>query len=382
MLETFNTTASNATGSMSGSIVDIQPMANGLESWIALHTGFGAVSSDLLTAAIILAIFAIISQLARHIVTGVMPHLVSKTESTLDDEILTAIKGPIQVLVIVIGAYLASKTLNEMPPEISDLLDKLATIALILVAAYFISNLISAVMRWYMHDIAPKTDSDLDDHLMPFLQKFIVVAVYVVAMVMIIGLFTPITPLIAGLGVFGIAIALAAKEMLSNLFGAVAILTDRPYKIGDRLMIKGIGMGDVTDIGMRSTRIKTTDNRIVVIPNEMMANSRIVNVSQPDAKVRVTLKVGVSYTSDIDKACTIMEQLAVETQAVSIEPGPRAYVSQLSDFSVEITLLVWIDSYREDRGIPDMIYRSILSRFKEEGIEIPYPVMTVLPKKP
>ena len=378
MLETINTTASNAT---SGSIVDIRPMADGLESWIGLHMGVGAVISDLLTAAVILAIFAIISQLAKHIVTDVMPHLVSKTESTLDDEILTATKGPIQVLVIVIGAYLASKTLNEMPQAISGLLDKLATIALILVGAYFVSNLIIAVMRWYMHDIAPRTDSDLDDHLMPFLQKFMVAAIYVVALVMIIGLFTPITPLIAGLGVFGIAIALAAKEMLSNLFGAVAILTDRPYKIGDRLMVKGIGMGDVSDIGMRSTRIKTTDNRIVVIPNEMMANSRIVNVSQPDAKVRVTLKVGVGYASDIDRACAIMEQSAAETQSVSSEPKPRAYVSQLSDFSVEITLLVWIDSYMEDLDTPDMIYRRILSRFKEEGIEIPYPVMTVMPKK-
>ena len=236
MLETINTTASNATGSMSGSIIDIRPMADGLEHWIALHTGLGMVSSDLLTAAIILVIFAILSQLAKYFVKDVMPHLVSKTESTLDDEILTAIKGPIQVLVIIIGVYLASKTLNEMPPEISGLLDRLATIALILVGAYFISNLISAIMRWYMHDIAPRTDSDLDDHLMPFLQKFMVAAVYVVALVMIIGLFTPITPLIAGLGVFGIAIALAAKEMLSNLFGAVAILTDRPYKIGDRLL--------------------------------------------------------------------------------------------------------------------------------------------------
>ncbi len=378
MLETINTTASNAT---SGSIVDIQPLADRLEGWIGLHTGIGAVGSDLLTAAIILAIFAIISQLAKHIVTDVMPRLVSKTESTLDDEILTAIKGPIQVLVIVIGAYLAAKTLNELPSGVVELLDKMATIAVILVGAYFTSNLIVAVMRWYMHDIAPRTDSDLDDHLMPFLQKFMVAAVYVVALVMVIGLFTPITPLIAGLGVFGIAIALAAKEMLSNLFGAVAILTDRPYKIGDRLMIKGIGMGDVSDIGMRSTRIKTMDNRIAVIPNEMMANSRIVNVSQPDAKVRVMLKVGIGYASDIDRACTIMEQSAVETQAVSKEPKPMAYVSQLSDFNVEVTLLVWIDSYNEDMDTIDTIYRSILSRFKGEGIEIPYPVMTVMSKK-
>lgn len=386
MLETINATASGVTandtaGSTLGSVISVQRQADWLEGWISAHMGFGALGSDLLAALIILTVFVVISQLAKHFVTDVMPHLVAKTESTLDDEILSAIKGPIQVLILITGLYLACKTLNDLSLGIVGILDVLVTIALILVGAYFVSNMVSGLLRWYMHDIAPRTDSDLDDHLIPFLQKFAVAAVYIIALVMIIGLFTPITPLIAGLGVFGIAIALAAKEMLSNLFGAVAILTDRPYKIGDRLLVKGIGMGDVTDIGMRSTRIKTVDNRIVVIPNEMMANSRIVNVSQPDAKVRVTLKVGVGYAADVDRACAVMEQIAAETPAVSKEPRPRAYVSQLGDFAVDITLLAWIDQYREDLNIPDQIYRQVLSRFKAEGIDIPYPVMTVKPKK-
>lgn len=387
MFETVNVTASNGSASATsevgtalGGLIDVQPIADGLERWISANTGLGIFGSDLLAAAIILSAFLIVSQLAKHLVTDVMPYLVSKTESTLDDEILNAVKGPIQVLVIIIGIDLAIKTMNDLSLGIVDVLDTLASIALILIGAYFVANLISAMLRWYIHDVAPKTNSDLDDHLIPFLQKFMVAAVYVIALVMIIGLFTPITPLIAGLGVLGIAVALAAKEMLSNLFGAVAILTDRPYKMGDRLLIKGIGMGDVTDIGMRSTRIKTIDNRIVVIPNEVMASSRIVNVSQPDSKVRISLKVGVGYASNVDLACAIMEQIAAGTPSVSKEPAPRAYVSQLGDFAVEITLLAWIDSYREDLNTPDTIYRAILSRFKAEGIDIPYPVMTVMPR--
>ncbi|MCD1294431.1 mechanosensitive ion channel family protein [Methanocella sp. CWC-04] len=337
--------------------------------------------ADLMAALLIVAIFLILSEIVKRIVLDVAPHLVSKTKSTLDDEILSVIKGPIQVIVIVAGIYLAFKTINHMPVNAITMLDRLSAIVLILLCAYVVSNLIKGIIKWYVTDVAPKTNSDLDDHLMPFLRKFLVVLVYSIAVIMIIGQFgVEITPLIASLGVVGIAVALAAKESLSNLFGAVAILTDRPYKVGDRLILPSIGQGDVLDVGLRSTRIRTMDNRVVIVPNEEMARSKIVNMSQPSSKVRVTIKVGISYRSDVDKACAIMERIASELPQVSKEPGPRAYVSALGDFSVDITMLVWIDSYREDLSVPDVIYRKVLARFKEEGIEIPYPIKTVIPK--
>jgi MscS family membrane protein len=183
-----------------------------------------------------------------------------------------------------------------------------------------------------------------------------------------------------GLGVFGVAIAFAAREALSSLFGAFAILADRPFKAGDRLYLEGIGPGDVVDMGMRSTRIKATDNRIVIVPNQSLALGRIVNLSQPDSKVRLELKAGISYGSDADKACAILERIASETPSACREPKPRAYVSELGDLAVAITLLVYADSYREEWAVPDAIYRNALEAFKKEGIEIPYPTVTVLPR--
>lgn len=379
MLETAANGSINVTGTL-GSAININPWADGLERWIAARTGLSLGISDIATAIIIFVAFLILSEIARHIVTDIAPHLVSKTGSTLDDELLKALKGPVQILIVVIGLYLACKTLNNLPSVIIDALDKLASIAIILVGAYFVANLVSALIQWYVNDLAPKTGSDIDDHLMPFLRKFLVVAIYVIALVMIIGLFTEITPLLAGLGVFGIAIAFAAKEALSNLFGAFAILTDRPYKEGDRLFVKGIGTGDVMEMGMRSTRVKTADNHIVIIPNERMAAGRIVNLSQPDKKIRLELKFGVGYAADTDKACSMLEQIARETDSVSQLPKPAAYVSELGDFAVAISLLVWIDSYKSDLDVADSIYRKALVAFKKGGIEIPYPTMTVKPK--
>jgi len=361
--------------------VNVDPLVNTVQTFISAHTGVSAFYADLLTAALVLALFLVLSELARYFVVHVAPRLVRGTKSSLDDEILKAIRGPIRVMIVLIGVYFASKSLDDLSSSIVEMLDTMATVVLILVAAYLVSNLVKAMLRWYSRDVAPHTGSDLDDHLIPFLEKLITAVIYVIALLLIMSLFgIEITALVASLGVAGIAVALAAQETLSNVFGAFAILTDRPYKVGDRLLIQGIGQGDVMDIGLRSTRLKSRNDEIMVIPNQQMAGSEIINLSMPDSRLRVLIKVGISYKADVDRACAIMEEIARGNGAVTKEPVPRAYVSALGDFAVEITMLVWLVDYMKDYVVPDQIYRQILVKFREADIEITYPVMTVLPK--
>jgi MscS family membrane protein len=373
---------SNATdlAPLTGS-VNIDPLANAIQTFIAANTGLNNFYADLITAALVFTVFLALSEAARYFVIYVAPRLVTSTKSSLDDEVLKAIRGPIRLLIVLIGLYLALKTLDRLSSSIIETLDMLATIILILVAAYFVSNLVKAGLRWYSRDVAPRTGSDLDDHLIPFFEKLLTAVIYIVGLLLILGRFgIEITALVASLGVAGIAVALAAQETLSNVFGAFAILTDRPYKVGDRLLIPGIGQGDVTDIGLRSTRIMTRNNEVLVIPNQQMAGSEIINLSMPDAQLRLQIKVGISYKADVDKACAIMEEIGRSCPSVAAEPKPAAYVNELGDFAIGITMLVWITEYRQDYSVPDQIYRQILVRFKEENIEITYPVITVIPK--
>ncbi|OPY28067.1 MAG: Large-conductance mechanosensitive channel MscMJLR [Methanocella sp. PtaU1.Bin125] len=359
----------------------VDPLVNNIQDLISTYTGLNSFYADVITAVLIIAFFLVLSEAARYFVTSVAPRLVKGTKSSLDDEVLKAIRSPIRVLILLIGVYLALKTLDNMSLSIVETLDMVATIALILVAAYFVSNLINAALRWYSRDVAPHTDSQLDDQLIPFFGKVITAAIYILALLMILSRFgIEITALVASMGVAGIAVALAAQETLSNVFGAIAILTDRPYKVGDRLLIPGIGQGDVTDIGLRSTRIVTRNNEVLVIPNQQMAGSEIINLSMPDSHLRLKIKVGISYKSDVDRACAIMEEIARACPTVAQEPKPAAYVNELGDFAIGITMLVWIGEYRQDYSVSDQIYRQILTRFRAENIEITYPVMTVIPK--
>lgn len=371
-----------ASGAVNSTADGAEIFADSVESIITGATGLSPAVADIVAAVAIIIIFFSLSLCSKWVVRNIVPHFVSRTGSTLDDEILKAADGPLQTLFAFTGLYLASKTVNNLSTGLTSMLDTLATVAVTLVGAYFVSNLISAFIRWYINDVAPKTESDLDDHLLPFVNKLLIAGVYAVAALMVMVEFgVQITPLIASLGVMGIAVAFAAKESLSSIFGAFAIMTDRPYKVGDRLILPGVGQADVLDVGLRSTRIRSLDNRIVIIPNEDIARSRIVNMSKPDSKVRVTVNIGISYRSDVDRACEILEEIAMSMPEVSREPKARAYVSSLDEFSVNIMLLAWIESYRNDLLVPDSIYRETLERFEKEGIEIPFPIVTVQPKQ-
>ncbi len=213
----------------------------------------------------------------------------------------------------------------------------------------------------------------------PFWAKSVGVIVFILATLMAISAMgIEITPLIATLGVGGIAVALAAQEMLSNVFGAISILSDRPYKVGDRIAMTDGLLGDVVEIGLRSTRVKTLDGRITVIPNADISKSMIINYSQPDPKLRYNIKVGISYSADVEKASRILLEIAGSTSGVLKDPAPKVYVTDLGNFSVNLLMQVWLENYKMTWEVPDQIYRETLKRFAAEKIDIPYPTTSII----
>jgi MscS family membrane protein len=370
-------------GSTFTTFIDGAALFDGLERSIMEFTGFSRTVTDIFTAALILAAFFAFARLVRFLVVKALPRLVTKTETTLDDEIIRALNGPAQWLIVAVGIYLAIQVIGEYTGFMDSYLDKLFLVVLIFISAYLVANLVNALLNWYKNDMMKRTNTDLDDVLIPFLEKIISAAIIVIAIVMALDQLhiVEITPLITGLGVLGVAVALAAKQFLSDFFGAVSIMVDRPYKVGDRVRIEGIDAGDVTEIGLRSTRIRTMDGRIIIIPNSKVSMSKVINYSMPDTKVYLTVRVGVSYDADVAKAARIMEEIALSTDGVVSEPRPRAYVTELGNYAVRLVMFPYADSYRLDWEVYHNIYRNIIKRFAAEGIEIPTPITNVLIKR-
>ena len=183
----------------------------------------------------------------------------------------------------------------------------------------------------------------------------------------------PVHAVLASAGIAGFAVAMAAKDTLSNLFGGVAIFMDRPFRPGDYIVLDDNERGEVVQIGLRSTRILTRDNVMITIPNSIITNTRIVNQSSPMPMFRVRVKIGVAYGSDIRQVETILlEQVRSNPLAVQ-NPEPRVRFREFGDSSLNFELLCWARRPQDRGRLVHGLNTGIFDAFAEAGIEIPFP---------
>ena len=182
-----------------------------------------------------------------------------------------------------------------------------------------------------------------------------------------------ITPLLASAGIVGVAVALAAKETLSNFFGGVSVMLDQPYKVGDYIVLDSGERGEVVDIGLRSTRILTRDDVLVSIPNAIITNTKIVNESAPEPRFRVRIKIGVAYGSDIDQVEAVLLSQTLNHPLMAPEPEPRVRLRQFGESSLDFELLCWAHRPHDKGRLIHELNRSIYKAFNAQGIVIPFP---------
>jgi small-conductance mechanosensitive channel len=182
------------------------------------------------------------------------------------------------------------------------------------------------------------------------------------------------TAWLASAGVVGIAVGFAAKDTLANLFAGFFIIADVPYKVGDYVVLDTGERGEITRVGIRSTRMLTRDDVEITIPNSLMANLKIVNESGGTSeKFRIRIKVGVAYGSDVDRVVAVLEELARAHEAVCRTPEPRMRMRGFGDSSLDFELLCWVEHPAERGLISHELYMEIYKRLQREGIEIPFP---------
>jgi len=187
-----------------------------------------------------------------------------------------------------------------------------------------------------------------------------------------------ITPIITALGVGGLAVALALKDTLANLFSGIHILMERAIKVGDFIRMDNGVEGFVEDITWRTTRIKTVQNNFIIVPNEKLVQSIVTNFDLNDKKVSVPIKISVSYDSDIDRVEQILldeaKSLIGKVEGLLADPEPLVRFNPgFGDSSLDFTLVCYASEFKYNFLIQSEVRKAIFKRFKEEGIEIPFP---------
>jgi small-conductance mechanosensitive channel len=223
------------------------------------------------------------------------------------------------------------------------------------------------------------TESEIDDIVFELLARFsgfIILATAVIISLDLLGL--DVVPFIAGAGVAGVAIGFAAKDTLSNLIAGILLIIDRPFEVGDRIEVWSAPAGtatwgDVIDIGLRATKIKTTDNIVIIIPNNEIMVRDIINYTTITEKIRLRINIGIAYDADMQTAKDIILNVADSAEWVAKEPPPVVVVRNFGDSSVDLQLRGWIDDARKRMRTISTITDRVKTAFDEQGIEIPYP---------
>ena len=249
----------------------------------------------------------------------------------------------------------------------------------IVIAATPVKSFILIVLEQLERNLAARTETNLDNIVIDLLNKFSGAIVYATAAIIALDVLgVNVIPFVAGAGVMGVAVGFAAKDTLSNLIAGILLIIDRPFEIGDRIEVWSApagssSWGDVIDIGLRATRIKTTDNIVVIIPNNEIMTRDIVNYTIISSSIRVRVNIGIAYDADMAKAKALIIQAAQSADWIQSEPAPKVVVRDFGESSVALQLRVWIKDARKRMDTISYITDTVKTLFDENGIEIPYP---------
>ena len=328
-----------------------------------------------LRIAVVLITSIVLAKLADWFTTQVLRRLTNRTQTNLDDQILEMLHKPIFYSVLLLGAITAIQMI-DLPDHLHSIIYSFAKTLIVLLWLFLGIRLILLLLNWMTQH--PERFNLLQPASKPLFD--------IAAKVILLGSATyfvliswniDVTAWLASAGILGIAIGFAAKDTLANLFAGVFILADSPYKVGDYIVLDNEFRGQVTRIGIRSTRVLTRDDIEMTIPNTTIANSKILNESGgPSLKRRIRIPVGVAYGTNIDLLKKVLQQVVETAQKeghICKDPAARIRFREFGDSALMFELLCWIHRPEERGRVRDILNTSIYKTLGKSEIEIPYP---------
>jgi small-conductance mechanosensitive channel len=316
----------------------------------------------------------------RSITFRVLHQWAKRTDTRLDDIIIKSTKNPSLLFAIATGIHIGL-SFSEIPARHLGYLSKILYIIIIVAVTLACANLSGGLFRNYIQ----KSNLPLPTTGLAYgIVKGTILVIGFLIILSVLGI--SIAPLITALGVGGLAVALALQDTLANLFAGIHILMERSIRVGDFIKLETGQEGYVDDITWRTTRVRMLPNNIVVIPNNKLAQSVVTNYYLPERRMSLPIAVSVSYESDPDQIERILLEEAkkgvADIPGLLSDPEPVVrFIPGFGDSSLDFTLSCQIREFADQYFAQHELRKRIFKRFKNEGIEIPYPQRTVHLKK-
>ncbi len=326
--------------------------------------------------------FVVVAKILLYFAKGFGRRITSKIKGNFDDIILDLMEEPVVFTVVVLGIYIGYQFL--IFDEIVDFyfynVINLLTIA---AGAWLTIRIIEAFMEKALEPLTKRTESKLDDQLIPILRTTLKIVVILLAGIIALDNFgVDVVTLIAGLGIGGLAFAFAAQRTIADAFGGISILMTRPFVVGDTIDAMGV-VGTVEEIHLRHTRIRNLDKRIVIVPNADLSGKVIINISSAP-KRKTVWKIGVTYDTSIKKVEKAKEIIKKAVNGCKLcEKDPTVAFDEFSSSSLDILVVFFTKtgSWGDMVKAKDQIGLEIKREFEKAKIEFAFPTQTVHVKK-
>ena len=308
----------------------------------------------------------------------VVARAAKRTVTTFDDRLVGAVKRPVTYALFLIGCYAAAHR-SPLPEGWTRRLDAVLLVLSILLITLALARTWTIFVEWYSTHSAAAQAGAIGTQFAPLLSKIgraILVLLSVITILQQLGV--NVASLVVSLGVGSLAVGLAAQETLANLFAGFTLTLDRPFFVGDRIQLTTGEVGDVEIIGMRSTRIRTPDETVVIIPNSVLVKERLVNLSRPTRQLVVRIDVSVAYGTELALAKQVLAEAARGAAYAGAGMEPVVILTQLGETAVTLRVVLQARDYTEAHLVRSEVLETIYRRFAELGIEVPIPVRRII----
>lgn len=345
------------------------------------------VFQQLAIAGTIVIAAAVAARILLFFIDRIVVRLTGRTKTALDDLIISALRTPVFLLIVLLGVQLGLVQLTFLDDGWRQVFQGVLFVGLISVGYILLYRLIGNLLIWYGRSLATKTETTIDEQLVPFLRRVIQLVLLAIALIMVLDYFGfNISGLVATLGVGSLAIALAAQAFLQDTIAGFLIMLDRPFSVGDRIQLPESVMGeygdwgDVSEIGLRSTRIRSVDGVMLTVPNSKLTNDVVINFSHSESpNLRVRVRMGLEPDlENVQRGMAEIERIVAQNPDVSRSPRePEVVVREIEEYDVLVELRFYVDDARKMRRTKSQVIEAILRAFEERGIELATPMQII-----
>lgn len=334
-----------------------------------------------LHSVIILMVFFVLSELMVLVSQKIILKLTKRTKTEIDDLIVAKTNRPIAIILLLIGTRFAIIP-HKIKTLYLDILENIISTLIIAIITYIVIVIFDIAINNWGRKFASRTESKVDDELVALFQKFPRIVIGFIGLIFILDVWgVKVTPLLASLGIAGIAVAFALQSTLGNIFGGVSLIVDRSITVDDFIKLDDGTEGFVVDIGLRSTKIKSRDGDLIILPNGKLADSRIYNYHKPLPVTRVTVEFGVKYGTDVEKVKKIVLG-EINMRGISLKnPAPSVIFEEFGDFSLKFKAFFWVSSIEKKIEAKQAVLTAIYNALNKNNIGIPFPTRTVYLKE-